>query len=122
MALRPLNYFEKALIAQRNEFFTTCEMAARGKARYIANLESAPNFYNGVDFEKVQNFALSVITNGVGDQREFAKGFLQYHTGDIETNAYGVNDGINVPLLSQNWAVADADFDVYMDYVFKAKG
>lgn len=120
---RPLNYFEKAFIAQQNPFFTTCEMAARSKARFLLGVADNHAFFNGgIDPVKVKAFALDVITNGVGDQREFAKNFLQYHTGEVDQNAFGVNESINAQLLAQDWAATDGQFDIFMDDVFKAKG
>ncbi len=116
MALKTLNHFEKAFIAQQNAFFTTCEMAARALARYLSEQETPPAPYVG-NWENVQAYANSVLKNGVGDSREFSKQFLQYHTGQIETNSLGEGNTINVTLLAETWAINN-EFDTYMHNVF----
>lgn len=120
--IRPLNFFEKGYIAQQNSFFASCEMAARAKARYLVGLTQPPPGYAGFNFADVQAYAHQVLESGVGDQREFAKSFLQFHTFDINTDTVGINESINVTLLSQLWSAEDADFDAFMDEVFKLKG
>lgn len=120
---RPLTYFEKAFLAQQNGFFTTVEMAARAKARVLAAQETPPPFYQGagVSWEDVKSYAQQVLEIGVGDQREFAKAFLQFHTADVDQNAFGLNETINFNLLAQNWAENEV-FDQFMDYVFLLHG
>jgi len=118
MALKTLNHFEKAYIAQQNSFFTTCEMAARALARYLSEQVTPPGDYAGYSWENIQAYSISILKNGVGDAREFAKQFLQYHTGEIETNTFGEGNTINVSLLAESWAINNV-FDSFMHNVFK---